>query len=164
MAFLTMSPDGVRLLRELEGCASLPYRDVAGMWTLGIGHVLTQSELASGKIDVPSFGQCRYGRKPWPDAWIEVLLRKDLRMTCAILTQAVQVPVTQTQTDALLCWAFNVGGGAARHSTLLKVLNAGRYDDVPAQLRRWVFSGGRWIEGLTRRREREVALWERREP
>ena len=42
---------------------------------------------------------------------------------------------------------------------MLKVLNAGEYEDVPAQMKRWNKAGGKVLEGLIRRREAESLLF-----
>ena len=157
---MTMSPEGITLLTELEGCKPLPYQDSAGLWSFGIGHLLTKSELASGKISLRNPGLCRYGSEPWPQTWLDDLLHQDLRTTEYGIRISVSVPLAQCQYDALCSWTYNVGVDALRMSTLLKRLNAGQYEEVPAQMRRWVYAGGRIMEGLRRRRARESALWE----
>lgn len=157
---MQMSPAGRVLLTTLEGDAPLPYQDSAGLWSLGVGHLLTRSELASGKIDLPTFGVCRYGSDAWPQAWIDDLLRQDLRTTELGLRRHVRVLLSQSQYDALCCWTFNVGVDALRTSTLLKRLNTWHHEEVPAQMRRWVYAGGRVVEGVRARRDRESALWE----
>jgi lysozyme len=53
-----------------------------------------------------------------------------------------------------------VGTQAFKSSTLLKKLNQGLYDEVPAQLRRWNKAGGKVIQGLINRREKEIVLWQ----
>ena len=68
---------------------------------------------------------------------------------------AVKVPLQQNQFDALVSWTYNLGGGNLNASTMLKVLNAGEYDEVPNQMLRWNKAGGKVLEGLTRRREAE---------
>ena len=55
------------------------------------------------------------------------------------------------------CW--DLGGGAFRDSTLLRMLNAGQRDQVPAQLRRWNKVSGTVVRGLINRREKEISLW-----
>jgi lysozyme len=50
-----------------------------------------------------------------------------------------------------------------KNSTLLKVLNENKHDEVPAQIRRWNKAGGRVLEGLIRRREAEALLFEGKE-
>lgn len=59
---------------------------------------------------------------------------------------------------ALTDFAYNLGLGALKSSTLRRRILAGRWDDVPAELRKWVFAGGRRMNGLARRREAEIAL------
>ena len=44
-------------------------------------------------------------------------------------------------------------------STMLKVLNAGEYDEVPNQMLRWNKAGGKVLEGLTRRRQAEADMF-----
>mgnify|MGYP001558519518 FL=1 len=127
---------------------------------MGIGHLLTKSEMASGKIFLTGYGLVKYGRDAWPEDWCEALLRMDLRSVEAALHLLVRVALTQPQYDALCCWTFNVGNNAMRTSTLLAQLNTGHYDQVPVQMRRWVYAGGRVLQGLKNRREREIALWE----
>ena len=71
----------------------------------------------------------------------------------------VAVPLEQNEFDALVSWVFNLGAGNLAASTLLKVLNAGSYDEVPAQIMRWNKAGGKVLEGLTRRRQAEADLF-----
>ena len=159
---MTLSAVGLALLKDLEGCRPLPYRDVAGLWSFGVGHLLTKSELSSGKIVfMTPWEVVQYGRDPWPALWIEALLQQDVVVIDRALARLVRVPLTQHQEDALLCWTFNVGVEALRTSTLRKKLNGKGYAEVPAEMRRWVHAGGQVIEGLGRRREREAALWQR---
>ena len=71
----------------------------------------------------------------------------------------VTVGLNQNQFDAMVSWVYNLGGGNLKASTLLKVLNAGDYAGVPAQMLRWNKAGGKVLEGLTRRRQAEPELW-----
>ena len=154
-----ISQAGIQRLAEFEGARPVPYQDSAGLWTLGIGHLLTRSEVSSGKIRLSSYGMVQYGREPWPEEWIKCLLHDDLSPVETVLSRHVHVSLTQPQYDALCCWVFNVGVEAFRQSTLLKQLNFWHYDEIPAQMRRWVYASGQRIPGLANRREREIALW-----
>jgi len=133
------------------------YRDSAGLPTIGVGHLLTKSELSSGKISLPS------GAVDWhvglTDEQVVELFSHDLGTVEKVISTYVKVPLTQSQFDSLASFTFNVGTPALRTSTLLKKLNAGQYDQVPEQMRRWVYSAGLINPGLIKRREREVALW-----
>ena len=71
----------------------------------------------------------------------------------------VSCPLNQNQFDALVSWVYNLGSSNLQASTLLKVLNAGDYAGVPAQMLRWNKAGGKVLEGLTRRRQAEADLF-----
>lgn len=59
---------------------------------------------------------------------------------------------------AIIDFTFNLGSGNLRISNLRRRINAGRWDDVPAELRKWVWAGGIKLRGLANRREAEVVL------
>ena len=75
------------------------------------------------------------------------------------ISAALRVGVTQSQFDALVCWAFNVGVSAAQQSTLMHRLNAGTMQGAADQFLRWNRAGGQVLRGLTLRREAERALF-----
>jgi len=43
---------------------------------------------------------------------------------------------------------------------MLRVLNEGKYDEVPTQMKRWNKVKGKVLAGLTRRREAESLMFE----
>jgi peptidoglycan hydrolase-like protein with peptidoglycan-binding domain len=92
------------------------------------------------------------------------LLRADAARAARAVTRLVRVPLDQNQFDALVSFTFNVGEGALRDSTLLRELNAGRYDAVPRELNRWTRAGGQVLAGLVRRRAAEGAMFARGRP
>ena len=156
-----MSDAGLQILRELEGCESNVYEDVAGLPTIGVGHLLTRSELTSGKLWLDATATWLDYREGLSLDDIDCLLRDDLGPAEVAVSTAVIVPLTQSQFDSLVSFVFNVGSSAFRQSTLLKRLNMGDYADVPTQLRRWIYAGGRRVPGLVNRREQEIGLWEK---
>lgn len=76
-------------------------------------------------------------------------------------------PTTQAQFDALVSFAYNVGldddhDGKAEglgDSTLLRLHKAGDYAGAQAQFARWNKQRGVVLNGLTRRRAAEAALY-----
>jgi hypothetical protein len=76
-------------------------------------------------------------------------------------TETTTVPLEQDQFDVLTSFVCNVGSGAFRESTLLKLLNQGKYDEVPEQLDRWVKAGSRTLPGLVTRSKAEGELFAR---
>ena len=79
------------------------------------------------------------------------------------INELVTVNLSQNQFDALVSWVYNLGPANLSASTMLKVLNSGEYEDVPAQMKRWNKAGGKVLEGLIRRREAEACLFKGRE-
>jgi lysozyme len=133
------------------------YLDSGGAPTIGIGHLLTRSERTSGKIVIG--GQSFDYRDGLTEQQCWDLLDQDLDGAESAVNGAVTVPLNQNQFDALVSFTFNVGDGAFRGSTLLKLLNQGRYAEVPTQLRRWVRDNGHVVQGVINRREKEIVLW-----
>jgi lysozyme len=148
---------GKNLFKDWEGLVTHVYLDSGGAPTIGIGHLLTQSERTSGKIIIGD-QVCIY-RDGFTEQQCWDLLDQDLDGAERAVNEAVTVPLNQNQFDALVSFTFNVGTGAFRGSTLLRLLNAGQYEEVPAQLRRWNKDNGHVVQGLVNRREKEIALW-----
>jgi len=154
---MQMSEHGLELLKQWEGFKNKLYNDSAGLPTIGVGHLLTKSELSSGKIVINGAAvQYDVGLS---DSQVLNLLKQDMTPAAQVVTNKVTVPLNQNQFDALTSFTFNVGGAAFSGSTLLKLLNQGQYDEVPPQLRRWNKAGGKVVQGLINRRENEIKLW-----
>ncbi len=148
---------GKNLFKEWEGLVTHEYLDSGGAPTIGIGHLLTRSERTSGKITIS--GQGVDYRNGFTEQQCWALLDQDLSGSEAVVNEAVTVPLNQNQFDALVSFVFNVGDGAFRSSTLLRLLNQGQYDQVPSQLKRWNMDNGHVVQGLVNRRAKEIALW-----
>jgi lysozyme len=141
---MQFSATGLELLKRSEGFRSRVYLDVAGFPTIGYGHRLLHSESFSNGID---------------EVLAARILVNDVREAEQAVQRLVKVPLTQGQFDALVDFCFNLGGGKLAESTLLKDLNAGRYDAAQEQLLRWDHAGAQENAGLRARREAEVELW-----
>lgn len=143
----TISEHGISLLKELEGSRATAYRDSGGAWTIGVGHLVkpTETELLTATLS---------------EHEIDQLLRADLQFAEHAVNEGLKVPVHQSQFDALVSFAFNVGTNAFLDSTLLKEINAkGERAEITAQFMRWTKDNGREVTGLRNRRRREVALY-----
>ena len=138
-----ISPEGIGVIRHYEGFRQDPYLCPGGVWTIGFGS--TRGVTA----DSPSI----------TEAGAEALLRHDLaRYERAVERLTIPV-ISDGQFAALVSFAFNLGSGAYRSSTLRRRVNRSEWADVPRQFRRWVIGGGQRLEGLVRRREAEIQLW-----
>ena len=154
---MQMSENGLELLKQWEGFKLAVYKDSAGLPTIGVGHLLTKSELASGQIVIGGVPVQYAGGLT--DQQALDLLSQDVTPAEQAVNTGVTVELNQNQFDALVSFTFNVGVGAFKGSTLLKVLNQEQYDQVPTQLLRWTRAGGNVEQGLVNRRQNEINLW-----
>jgi len=89
----------------------------------------------------------------------EEYLNADLAVFAKKVASLIKVKLNDNQFSALVSFAYNIGLDAFAKSTLLRLLNAGDYSSVPAQLRRWNKNDGKVMQGLINRRESEIKLW-----
>lgn len=66
---------------------------------------------------------------------------------------------SQSQFDALVSFAYNVGVANLKRSTLLKKHKAGDFEGAAEEFKRWNRANGRVMRGLTRRREAEAKMY-----
>jgi lysozyme len=151
------SENGLELLKQWEGFKLNVYNDSAGLPTIGVGHLITQSERSSGNIVIDGVA-VKYAGGLTQQQVLD-LLSQDVKPAEQSVNNGVKVPLNQNQFDALVSFTFNVGGGAFAGSTLLKVLNQKQYTEVPNQLLRWTKAGGKVVQGLVNRRQNEIKLW-----
>jgi lysozyme len=136
------------LARRFEGLYLTPYLCPAGIPSIGYGATYYEDGTRVTLRD-PAITRER----------AEALL---LWMVRTIYLPAVRKLCPKVDTPerlaALIDFAFNLGAGQLRASTLRLRVNAGRWADVPAEIRKWNRGGGRVLRGLVLRREAEAAL------
>ena len=142
---------GIELTKLSEGFVGELYNDAANYCTIAYGHLV---KLAPCDGTEPPAFLDGVTQKEGTE-----LLVEDMGTAQVAVMTMVDVDLTDSQYAALCDFVFNVGSGNFRRSTLRKVLNAGDFDGVPFQLRRWVKAGGRELPGLVTRREREIELF-----
>ncbi len=141
---MQLSAEGLDLIKQFEGFRSQLYVDVAGFPTIGYGHRVVPPESFPGGVSEPQ---------------ATTLLAGDVSAAERAIGCLVNVALTQGQFDALVDFCFNLGAGRLRSSTLLRCLNAGRYDAAAEQLLLWDLARGEMNLGLKARREAELRLW-----
>jgi len=145
---MQMSPEGMNaLLKKFEGCKLTAYRCPANVCTIGYGH--TTSAGAPPVKDGMTITQQQ----------ADDILSRDLHQYETAVTTLVHQPLNQHQFDVLVDFVYNAGDKNLQSSTLLKKVNAGKFDEVPAELMKWTKGGGKVLPGLVRRRQAESAWW-----
>lgn len=138
---------GLNLIIRWEGEKLVAYQDIAGVWTIGVGHTS-----AAGPPKVTK------GMKITKEQSREIL-QNDLSKWGKVVEKYVKVPLTDNQFAVLVSFVHNLGEENFRKSTLLKKLNAGDYKSVPSELNKWVYAAGKRSQGLANRRHAEGVLW-----
>ena len=138
--------EGVALIQKFEGCELEAYQCSANVWTIGYGHT---KDVEKGDTITKEEA--------------EQMLVDELHEYENYINKYVNVALSQNQFDALVSWVYNLGPANLTASTMLKVLNNGEYEEVPAQMKRWNKAGGKVLDGLVRRREAEALLYLGRE-
>ncbi len=138
------SAAGLALIEQFEGLRLEAYQDGAGVWTIGYGHTL----------DVFKGDTCTQEQAA---EW----LTEDVAEAEDSVNSLVKVPLSQSQFDALVSFAFNLGGQSLATSTLLRDLNGGSYTLAASQFPRWDNVAGKPSPGLLKRRTAEQELFAR---
>ena len=140
----------LKIIREFEGCRLTAYLCPAGVWTIGWG---------STRID----GRAVKAGDQIDQTAADEMLRSEVERFAKELFRLLPPATTWPghRVAALISWIYNVGVGAAGSSTLReRILNQEPPDAViREELPRWNKADGRPLEGLTRRRAAEVALF-----
>lgn len=146
MSYLDLASD---LISRLEGCRLVGYADVGGVPTWGYGH--TGPEVRVGQAITQEIADHDRDRD---------IAIADERLQ-SVCSPAGLAGLMGHQRASLISFVFNVGAEA--NWTVWKDVDAGRLDDVPNQLRRFVNArqGGKLVKiaGLVNRREAECAFW-----
>ena len=136
------------LCRRFEGFFPRPYLCPAGVPTIGFGTTRYEDGARVTLADAPVTAERA-----------EQLLRYELERVCVpAVARLCPGADTAGRQAALIDFAYNLGTGALRASTLRRRVNAGDWDAVPSELAKWVYGGGRKLKGLVLRRNAEAGL------
>lgn len=139
---MKLSNEGIKFIQELEGLRLKAYKDSAGIWTIGYGHIK----------DVYQGMTCT---KEQADQWF----REDEEDHSWPVGKYITTDLTQNQYDALVSFTFNCGAGAMQR--LSSDINTRNFSRAMARLLTWRKAGGKVVAGLVRRRQLEKDLFER---
>lgn len=136
-------------IQQFEGLKLTAYQDSVGIWTIGFGNIFnldTGNPIKEGdKISLET-----------AERWLKI----EVDNLQAKMRKVITVPLNDNQWTALISLVYNIGFGAFKRSTLLRLLNAGASkEEVAKQILRWNKAGGKEIKGLTNRREAESNLF-----
>lgn len=137
------------VLKKFEGFRAEPYKDSAGIPTIGYGTTLypngTKVKMSDSSIS--------------KETAIEYVNYHIKNNVIPYIVSRVTVPITEAMFEALCSFVYNVGGGNFAKSTLLQLLNKKDYGGAGGQFAEWTKAGGQTLAGLVSRRKDEFALY-----
>ncbi len=148
---MIVSKNGLDLIKEFESFRAKPYLCPSQKATIGFGSTYYPD---GKKVTL----QDKEITEEKAFEILEYIANKDFGSN---INKVVKVPLNQNQFDALVSFAYNIGNGNFNSSTLLRWLNQGNYKEASMQLLRWDKSKGIVLNGLTKRRKSEKALFDK---
>ena len=140
---MEISEEGMNLIKNFEGLRLEAYKCSAGKWTIGYGH--TGMDIKKGMIITKEQA--------------EKYFMQDILIHSNNVSKLVKISLTQKEFDALVSFEYNIGYGNFSKSTMLKLLNSGNKQDAIKEFDKWIYAGGKEINGLKIRRAKEKAYF-----
>ncbi len=153
-----ISSKGMELLKSIERLRLKPYDDQTGKdissWvegaTVGYGHLINRGEWNKYKNGISK-------------REAEALFIQDLSPYANEVKSKVKTKLSQNEFDALVILTFNIGRGAFRTSSVLKLVNdptaKTNYSSLEAAWKAWNKSQGKVMKGLNNRRQAEWDIY-----
>lgn len=137
-----MTQQGLDLIKKYEGLRLEAYKCPAGVWTIGYGH--TKGVYKGMSITKEE---------------AEKLLQQDVSVFELQVINTVG-KLSDCKIDALVSFAYNVGIAAFRNSTLCRKVKANSDDPaIRNEFMKWIYAGGKKLQGLERRRKEEAEMY-----
>ena len=143
---MEINEKGLNLIKSFEGLKLEAYLCPAGVWTIGYGHTKGVKK----------------GMKITKERADELLMEdlQEFQNGVEELIWKLSIELTDNQFSALVSFAFNLGLGNLKNSTLLKKVSQNPNDEtIRNEFMKWIYAGGKPLKGLKRRRKHEADLY-----
>lgn len=173
-----LNGNGLLLIKSFEGCKLEAYPDPASPLAAELRKVQNARKagwetlsgdpwtIGWGSTGIDTFNLTPDGKpKPigpgtiWTQAQADERKSKDLEKFCADVSKLLKVEVNDNQFAALISFAYNAGTGNLKSSTLLRLVNQGKFLDASNEFLKWTKAQGKELPGLVKRREAERRLF-----
>lgn len=142
---MTYIDKATSLIKKFEGLKLHWYKCPAGKDTIGHGHVIQASE--------------RHLYEPITQSVAESLLKVDVQYFAEKVTKLIKVGLTDSELAAIISFVYNIGVGAFKTSTMLKLINNGDKTQACFEFSKWVYVKGKKSKGLINRRVSEAKMF-----
>jgi lysozyme len=140
---------GKELIKQFEGCKLKAYKCPAGLDTIGYGNTFYPdgTKVQPGDVITQERANELF------DLIVEDFAKK--------VKPLIKQNLTDNNFSALISFAYNVGIGNLKNSTLLKKVNVNPTDPtIKAEFNKWTRANKVVLSGLVKRREAEAKLYE----
>jgi lysozyme len=135
------------LIKKYEGYSGIAYLCPAKVPTIGWGSTMYDNGEPVKIGDVIS------------KARAEDLLNYEVRHFADKINR-LELGLNQNQFDSIVSLVYNIGIGAFRKSTILRLISQNPNSlDIAVQFGRWIYGGGKMLPGLVKRRADEMELY-----
>lgn len=146
---MKVNKDGLYLIAEFEGLSLKPYLCPAKKATIGYGNTYYKDGTKVTMLDKPI-------TKEEAIKLLEIIVDSFAKQVSKLVTS----PLNQNQINAVVSFAYNVGIGNLKNSTLLKLINKDHNQlAISNEFLKWVNVGGEKSKGLERRRIKESQIY-----
>lgn len=141
---LNTSSAGIEFIKKHQGLSLEKYRDESGLWIIGYGHIIGQSEKSYSIIT---------------SSQAERLLIDDIQKCERVLRKIIPYPLSQNKHDALVSLLFSCGIFDCLQTGILQNVAHGRYEEATTRWRNALMLNGKKVESLAALRQAECALF-----
>ena len=146
---MKLDANGYKLIQGFEGLSLVPYLCSAKVATIGWGNVFYPSGIKVTMQD-----------KPISLATASWMFRTIADRFAVDVDKLIKANINQNQFNAIASLAYNIGIAGLAKSTLLKKVNINPSDPtIATEFAKWNKSGGKVVNGLTKRRAVEAKLY-----
>ena len=145
---MKLSDNGFRLLGELEGIVLRPYKDSVGIPTIGIGSTYYEDGTKVKMTD-----------KAITKERAIQLAKNVVKSFEEQVNKSILLPMTQNQFDAMVLLCYNIGKSGFARSSVVRNFNLGNIQRAADSFLLWNKAGGRVVQGLVNRRNKERSLF-----
>src|SRR6476620_5181003 len=153
---MSINPACINLIKSFEGLSLKPYHGAADrpdVFTIGYGSIKYPPYYLRGKpvaLTDPSITQ---------EQAVD-FLKYEITQKSISIDPLLRDDLTPNQFAALLSFAYNLGEGALKMSTLRAKVNKDPKDStIRDEFLKWVYSNGQKVQGLLNRRIKEAELY-----
>ena len=138
--------NAIDLIKQFEGFRPEAYKDSVGVWTIGYGTTVINNQPVKQGMTITQEQALQLVQQQVNKLWSQI-------------ESILKVKINDNQMNALIDFAYNLGFGSLRNSTLMRLVNESKFEEAANQFPRWVYAGGKVLPGLVKRREAERQLF-----